>query len=499
MMIFKKPFYYIILFSACTSLNAHNPDSVESNLITEEKASLNKSTISPESHSDLWSRIRNTLSIQLPDNLEEGEFYRKRFMKNQHAVNRITRSGQRYLFHTVTRAEELNVPTELALLPFIESEFDPYAQSIYGATGIWQFLPATGKEWGLKSNWWYDGKRDVLASTEAAYKFLISLNKRFEGDWLLALAAYNAGPSRIKKAIKKNKSLGKPVDFWSLDLPRETKAYIPKLLVLSELIKNPEKYQVHLPPIANRPYFVKVNTPNQLDLMQAADLAGLTPEALYELNPGFSQWATDPSGPYYLLLPTGTGDRFSTQLSSMDRSELVQWDRYKIKRGDNLTIIARKYSIEVGVLKEINQMDNDLIYEGKEIMVPRGPAWAKNSIPHVQTYTVIKGDSFWAISKKFDVTITDLTLWNSLNLNVPLQIGQKLKLFSKYERARGKIPKRKTRTLLYPVKAGDTLSRIASRFSIKVRDIEKWNEMKKLEIIYPGQVLKINLDGGIGN
>ena len=198
-----------------------------------------------------------------------------------------------------------------------------------------------------------------------------------KGDWLLALAAYNAGASRVKKAVKKNKSQGKPVDFWSLDLPRETKAYIPKLLVLSELIKNPEKYQVQLPSIANRPYFVKVNTPNQLDLMQAADLAGLTPEALYELNPGFSQWATDPSGPYYLLLPTGTGDRFSMKLSSMDKSELVQWDRYKIKRGDNLTIIARKYSIEVGVLKEINQMDNDLIYEGKEIMVPRGPAWAK--------------------------------------------------------------------------------------------------------------------------
>ena len=202
MMLIKKPFYYIILFSACTSLNSHNPDSVESNLITEEKVSVNKATILPEAHSDLWARIRNNLSIQLPNNFEEGEFYRKRFMKNQHAVNRITRSGQRYLFHTVTRAEELNIPIELALLPFVESEFDPYAQSIYGATGIWQFLPATGKEWGLKSNWWYDGKRDVLASTEAAYKFLISLNKRFEGDWLLALAAYNAGASRVKKAVK---------------------------------------------------------------------------------------------------------------------------------------------------------------------------------------------------------------------------------------------------------------------------------------------------------
>ena len=315
---------------------------------------------------------------------------------------------------------------------------------------------------------------------------------------MLALAAYNAGPRRIQKAIRKNNSLGKPTDFWSLDLPQETEAYIPKLLVLCELIKDPSSFGVNLPSIANRPYFVKVNTPNQLDLMQAADLAGITPETLYELNPGFNQWATDPSGPHYLLLPSGIGDRFETQLSSMEKSSLVQWDRYKIKKGDNLTLIAKKYSIELNVLKEINQMEADLIIAGDEIMVPRGPAWAKTSIPRVKNYTVVKGDSFWAISKKFNVSIRDLTLWNSVNLQTPLQIGQQIKIFSKYERARGKPPNKKKRTLLYPVKSGDTLSRIASRFSIRVKDIEKWNEIKPAEIIYPGQVLKIILDAGVG-
>jgi membrane-bound lytic murein transglycosylase D len=288
-------------------------------------------------------------------------------------------------------------------------------------------------------------------------------------------------------------------DLWSLRLPPVSSAYVPKLLVLSELIKDPSLFSVTLPSIANRPYFTKIKTPGQIDIMQAADLAGMTPEAVYELNPGFSQWATDPSGPHYLLLPTGVSDRFLIQLSSLDEVELVQWDRYKINRGDTLTRIAKKYSIEVAVLKEINQMDNDLIYAGQEIMVPRGPAWAKTFVPKARTYEVVKGDTFWGISRKFRVTIQDISLWNDLSLTRPLQIGQKIKLFSKYERVRGKTPNKKTRTMLYPVKSGDTLSRIGSRFGIKVQDLQKWNELKSLEIIYPGQVLKINLEAGVGS
>ena len=315
----------------------------------------------------------------------------------------------------------------------------------------------------------------------------------------LAFAAYNAGPSRISRAIKKNKEEGKPTDFWSLKLPKETTAYVPKLLVLCELIKDPSSYGVVLPSIANRQYFVKVTIPGQVDLLQAADLAGMTPEAIYELNPGFNQWATDPGGPHYLLLPAGISDRFLIKLSSLSEVELVQWDRYQIKRGDNLSKIARNHSIEVAVLKEINQLEDDLIYAGKEIMVPRGPAWVKTFVPRSKTYLVVKGDTFWGISKQFGVSIQDLTLWNDLNLRKPLQIGQKIKIFSRYESVRGKTPNKKTKTLLYPVKVGDTLSRIGSRFGIKASDIQKWNELKSPQLIYPGQVLKIILNNGVGN
>ena len=483
----------LIVFNSCAS--AANSNSVESAIESEIITDTNIIEIKPkEAPFDIWERIRLELSITIPDDqIAATSLYRERLYSNQTAVNRISKSGQRYLFHTLTRAQELGLPVELALLPFVESEFDPYAKSVDGATGIWQFMPATGKEWGLKSNWWYDGKKDVLASTEAALQFLTYLNEKFDGDWLLAMAAYNTGPTRVNRAIRKNKREDKPVRFWDLNLPKETTAYVPKLLVLCELIKDPKAFDVNLPSIANRPYFERVKIPGQLDLMQAADLAGLKPETIYELNPGFNQWATDPSGPHYLLLPIGVSDRFMTQLESLDQNDLVRWDRYKIRRGDNLYKIASRYKIEVAVLMEINGLASDLIIAGKEIMVPRGSAWAGKQNPREQVYIVIGGDSLWNISKKFKVSIEDVVLWNDLDIEVPLQINQEIKIFSRYERIRQELPSRDLRTMLYPVKSGDTISRIASKFEITSKDIKEWNQIEDVSKIFPGQVLKLLL------
>ena len=273
----------LLVFNSCATATIEIEKNLEAQSVTAEKPVISQeATEKPQI--DIWERIRTNLSIKIPeDQIAATSIYRERLYKNQSAVNRISKSGQRYLYHTLTRAEELGLPVELALLPFVESEFDPYAKSVDGATGIWQFMPATGKEWGLKSNWWYDGKKDVLASTEAAFQFLTYLNEKFDGDWLLAMAAYNTGPTRVNRAIRKNKRLEKGIRFWDLNLPKETTAYVPKLLVLCELIKNPDAFEVNLPSIANRPYFQRVKIPGQLDLMQAADLAGLKPETIYEL------------------------------------------------------------------------------------------------------------------------------------------------------------------------------------------------------------------------
>ena len=482
-----------LIISACATVSNSDVILLDSKPINAKSEKIVENQLN-ETSIDIWERIRRELTIKIPnDQIAATSIYRERLYKNQSAVNRISKSGQRYLFHTLSRAQELDLPVELALLPFVESEFDPYAKSVDGATGIWQFMPATGKEWGLKSNWWYDGKKDVLASTEAALKFLSYLHQKFDEDWLLAMAAYNTGPTRVNRAIRKNKMQDKGIRFWDLDLPKETTAYVPKLLVLCELINNPKSFEVNLPSIANRPYFQRVKIPGQLDLMQAADLAGLKPETIYELNPGFNQWATDPSGPHYLLLPIGVSDRFITQLESLDENDLVRWDRYKIRRGDSLSRIASRYKIEVAVLKEINGMDDDLIIAGKEIMVPRGSAWADKQSPREQLYVVSKGDTLWNISRKFKVSIEDLVLWNELNLEKPLQINQEIKIFSRYERIRQDLPSRELRTMLYPVKSGDTISRIASKFEISPQKIQEWNEIEDVSKIFPGQVLKLFL------
>ena len=482
-----------LIIGACATVSNSDVILLDSKPINAKSGNILENQLK-ETPIDIWERIRRELTIKIPDDqIAATSIYRERLYKNQSAVNRISKSGQRYLFHTLSRAQELDLPVELALLPFVESEFDPYAKSVDGATGIWQFMPATGKEWGLKSNWWYDGKKDVLASTEAALKFLSYLHQKFDEDWLLAMAAYNTGPSRVNRAIKKNKTQDKGIRFWDLDLPKETTAYVPKLLVLCELINNPKSFEVNLPSIANRPYFQRVKIPGQLDLMQAADLAGLKPETIYELNPGFNQWATDPSGPHYLLLPIGVSDRFITQLESLDENDLVRWDRYKIRRGDSLSRIASRYKIEVAVLKEINGMNDDLIIAGKEIMVPRGSAWADKQSPREQLYIVLKGDTLWNISRKFKVSIEDLVLWNELNLEKPLQINQEIKIFSRYERIRQDLPSRELRTMLYPVKSGDTISRIASKFEISPQKIQEWNEIEDVSKIFPGQVLKLFL------
>ena len=485
-------FIFLLLFNGCTAATSKEVIIIDSEPTPAKEIEIEVKL--KETPLDIWERIRVELTLTIPeDQIAATSLYRERLYKNQSAVNRISKSGQRYLYHTLSRAEELGLPVELALLPFVESEFDPYAKSVDGATGIWQFMPATGKEWGLKTNWWYDGKKDVLASTEAALQFLTYLNEKFDGDWLLAMAAYNTGPTRVNRAIRKNKRQDKPTRFWDLDLPKETTAYVPKLLVLCELIKDPDAFGVNLPSIANRPYFQRVKIPGQLDLMQAADLAGLKPETIYELNPGFNQWATDPSGPHYLLLPIGVSDRFTTQLESLDQTDLVRWDRYKIRRGDNLYRIASRYKIEVAVLKEINGMDSDLIIAGKEIMVPRGTAWANKQEPRERVYKVLKGDTLWNISKKFKVTIEDVVLWNELNIETPLQINQEIKIFSRYERIRQDVPSRQLRTMLYPVKSGDTISRIASKFDISATQIQEWNELEDVSKIFPGQVLKLFL------
>lgn len=266
--------------------------------------------------SDLWERIRNGMGLPKPDRTEitsEIEW----FSLKQAYFDVVADRARPYLHHIVEEVERRDMPLEIALLPIIESAYQPTAYSPKGAAGIWQFIPGTGKRFGLKENAWYDGRRDVMASTEAALDYLNILHERFDGDWLLAIAAYNCGEGAVENAIERNRRLGRSTDFWSLDLPGETQVYVPKLLAISSIVADPSEYQLTLNPIPNRPYLKEVHTGGQISLDKAAALANMTVAELRSLNPGLKGSTTDPAGPHKLVLPIHKAEKFQQRLASL--------------------------------------------------------------------------------------------------------------------------------------------------------------------------------------
>jgi membrane-bound lytic murein transglycosylase D len=433
---------------------------------------------------------------------------------------RVSERAEKYLFHIVEQMEANNIPMEIALLPIVESAFDPFAYSHGRASGMWQFVPSTGRQYGLKQNWWYDGRRDVVASTGAAIKFLSYLHRRFDGDWLLALAAYNSGEGNVSKAIRRNRKAGKPTDFWSLKLPRETQAYVPQLLALSRVVLKPDTHKVKLEPIPNKAWFTQVDIHSQIDLAQAARLADMELNELYKYNPAFNRWATDPDGPHQLLIPNTHLDTFVENLKAMPTDQRIGWKRYTIKSGDSLIRIAKKFNTSVSALQSANQMKGNKIRQGKTLMIPVAteparyyaysadqrlkrkqdkPASSKNS--HKINYRVKSGDSFWKISRQHNVSVSKLSKWNGMAPKDPLKVGQKLVIWtnktlseSRLKEAGKSLDKGIIRKLAYNVRRGDSLARIAGKFNLSVNDIMRWNPVKKDSYIHPGQSLTLFVD-----
>lgn len=462
---------------------------------------------------DLWQRIRSGFALGDVRH-ERVEDYVQWYAKHQGYIDRVSARGQRYLYHITQRVEEEGLPLEIALLPIIESAFDPFAYSHGRASGMWQFLAGTGGDFGLKQNWWYDGRRDVIDSTEAAISYLTYLHGLFDDDWLLALAAYNTGQGNLRRAIARNKRAGKPTDFWSLRLPRETRAYVPQLLALSRVVSQPDTYGITLPPLANAPYFASVDIGSQIDLAQAADLAGITMDELYLLNPGYNRWATDPAGPHRLLVPHASAEAFTQALAQIPAEQRISWERYTIKSGDSLIKIARQHNTSVEALQTANQLRSSRIRAGDTLLIPnsREPAafYAHSQAQRLQQkqqnsqgaagsqkieYTVRRGDSFWRIANQHRVTVSALARWNGMAPRDTLRPGQKLVVWSKSDQSQQSSDQQGvTRKLSYRVRKGDSLARIASQFNVSVTDITRWNKVSTRGYIHPGQLLTLFVD-----
>jgi membrane-bound lytic murein transglycosylase D len=320
---------------------------------------------------DIWERLRTGFDLPQPA-APYVQAHIERFRNHPRHIERILQRAEPYLFYILSRVEERGLPAELALLPVIESAFDPFSRSPAGAAGIWQFMPATAEQTGLRRDWWFDGRRDIVAATEAALDYLSELQQRFDGDWLLALGAYNAGSARINKAIRLNRNRGKPVDFWHLPLPEETRSYVPKLLALSAIITNPGAHNITLPAVVNTHYFTAVEIDEQLDLQVAARLTGDSVDELRRLNPGLIRSVTPPASPHTLLIPRSSEQRFREQLARLPVDQWVQSVKYRVRKGDTLSTIAQNSRTTVTRLRQINQLESTRIFAGKLLIVPLG-------------------------------------------------------------------------------------------------------------------------------
>ena len=371
------------------------------------------------------------------------------YARNQAYLDRVFARGDLYLFHIVGELEKRGMPAELALLPIVESAFDPFAYSHGRAAGLWQIIPGTGKRLGLAQNWWFDGRRDVLDSTRAALDYLEDLHRQFDGDWLLAVAGYNSGEGNVARALKKAAAAGKPQDFWGIKsyLPAETRTYVPRLLAIAELVGTPAEFGVTLPELRNEARFAVVETGGQIDMALAAELAGIPTDALYALNPGVNRWATDPEGPHRLLLPVAHTEAFAAALAALGPRERVQWTRHRVRPGETIGGIADRYQTTVAVLREINSLRGNTIRAGSDLMIPHAvqslASYTQSADERAarqqstarsgerRAHVVKDGESLWSISRAYDVDVRSLASWNAMAPGDVLSVGRELVVWTK--------------------------------------------------------------------
>ncbi len=441
---------------------------------------------------DLWQRIRKGYKLMpksLPDRVH---YHREEYLQRKSYLKTVFTRAKPFLFFIVEQLENYNMPLELTLLPIVESAFDPFAYSGSHAAGLWQFIPSTGAYYGLKKNSWYDGRRDVIASTAAAIEYLKYLHKLFDNDWFLALAAYNSGEGTLAKKISESLGKGQNGDFWTLKLSQETAQYVPRLLALADLIKNPHDYAIDLPFIPNCAYFEVITINNPYDIALLQEKTNLSLEAFLTLNPAFNRSITPPNGSYNLLIPVRSSEQLKKFIEGVNEDKWISMREHIIVHGDTLSEIALSNKIHLSLLKSINNLKSDHIEVGKVILIPiKGQShWHRSKgYEHCKGYRVMQGDSLRKIAQRFSLSLTELKVANQLSSNT-IRTGQTLRIpcYAKTEDTRSK------RTIVYRIKLGDSLTRIANEFKVSVTDIVRWNNIRRDMILKPNQALKILAD-----
>ncbi len=381
---------------------------------------------------DVWQRIRSGFVFSGPPN-PLTTAHEKWYAAHPDYVKRMVLRSRRYLFHIATEVERRGMPMEIALLPMIESAFNPKAYSTAAASGIWQFIPSTGRNYGLKQDHWYDGRRDIPAATNAALDYLAKLYRDF-GDWQLALAAYNCGEGCVGRAIKKNIQLGLPTDYASLSLSTETRHYVPKLLAIKNLVLDPVRFGVALDVLPNQPYFAQVEMHTSMDVKSAARLAGMELDDFTALNPAFSRNLIRSDTPINILVPVDKTDHFQ---DSLKNGTWDTWTSYYAKKGERLEALASRFDTSIARLKEHNtfNLQRGKLVRAQTILIPvKGRAAVANKPDHLELasveatrHTVAAGETLFSIARRYNITVSALKLANP-EVNSTVRAGQVLLL-----------------------------------------------------------------------
>ncbi len=473
--------------------HAESATATEINLPAEEQDQEQSQTV----EQTLWDDLVKGYGLPDVDD-EQISNYLRWFANNQQYLDKVTEQSRPYLYYVKSQLQESGLPLELALLPFIESAYNPLASSPSKAAGIWQFVPGTGKNFGLQQNQWYDGRRDLVASTDAAIRYLTRLHDMFDGDWFLALAAYNAGEGTVKRAIARNLRHGKPTDYWSLPLSKQTQAYVPQLLALSKIVAEPEKYDLTLSHLPDDPYFTSINLSKPIDIAQAARMADMDPNELRLLNAGYTKWITYPQGNKELLVPIADASEFTQVLDQLPKiAPINNYGPYRVRSGDTLSGIAHKFGTRVSEIQKLNHLKGSNLRIGQQLLIPGQQALVSQYVAEAEKkqqskqlrtraqYTVKSGDSLWTIARKNNLKISTLMDWNHLNKHSKLKPGQKLLIATQvdFDPQNNKVT--------YHIQPGDTLHQIALRFDVSKKDLLTWNSVKDESYIHPGQQLTI--------
>lgn len=464
---------------------------------------------------DFWQHLRADFQLPPADNQPQVQAQIRWFAHNQGYLTHTIRRAAPYMYFILQETQKRNLPGELVLLPINESAYNPFAGSWKGAVGLWQLMPGTAYGLGIKQDWWFDGRRDIYASTNAALDYLTYLQSFFGGDWLLAMAAYDTGEGNVQRAIHRNNMLGRPTDFWSLDLAQETRSYVPRLLALVAIIRDPARYGIQLPPISDQPYLQQVDLGAPINLTQAAQLAGMSLGELKQLNPGYNHTTTDPNGPYKLLLPIDRIALFKQQLAALPGVVHTTWGRYRVQPDDTLTSIAQRYQISITELKRVNHIRAHVAPVGKVIMIPTG---TESAVPHiVDTNNTLPSTN--ATANNLTATARDLGARQAVsellhqqdivnnrantNSNNSAQHENMDENNSDADLAANSAAETPVQTQsdkvvtgqkqYHTVKRGETLANIAHRYNVKISQLQRWNNIKNIRDIQPGTRLIVKM------